>query len=135
MESNYFNRSHGTCGHGTDHRLLPEAELWTQVILQAINDLHGRTGLAPHWAKDSAREWFASECDGVCSFIWACQIIDVDPSFIRSQLAKKLRMKKSGELVAISMAQGAKALRRKNSPLPDILDRTQRTPPFKRLAV
>ena len=39
MENNYFNRSRGACGHGTDHRMLPEAELWTQVILQAINDL------------------------------------------------------------------------------------------------
>jgi hypothetical protein len=135
MVGNYINQLGGVCGTGTDRSTLPEAELWTQVILQAINDLGGRTALAPQSAQDSARQWFASECDGVCSFVWACQIINVDPNFIRSQLTKKLRMKKSDELVAISMAQGAKALRRKNSPLPDILDRTQRTPPFKRLAV
>jgi hypothetical protein len=134
LDPNYFNRSGRLSASATDHATLPEAELWTQVILQAINDLGGRTALAPQSAQDSAREWFASECDGVCSFVWACQIINVDPNFIRSQLTKKLRMKKSDELVAISMAQGAKALRRKNSPLLD-LDRAQGRPVFKRLAV
>jgi hypothetical protein len=135
MIGNYVNRLGGVCGTGTDHRTLPEAELWTQVILQAITDLDGQTSLTPGSAKDSAREWLASECDGVCSFIWACQIINVDPSFIRSQLAKKLRMKKADELVTISMAQRAKTLRRKNSPLADILDRAQERPALKRLAV
>ena len=63
MRGNYVHPFEGVYGTGSDHGALPEAKLWTQVILQAINDLHGRTGLAPHWAKDSAREWFASECD------------------------------------------------------------------------
>jgi hypothetical protein len=134
MVGNYVNQLGGVCGTGTDHGTLPEAELWTQVILQAITDLAGRKSLTPGSAKDSASEWFASEYDGVCSFIWACQIINVDPSFIRSQLAKKLRMKKSDQLVTISMVQRAKALRRKNSP-PDIVDRAQGRPFFKRLAV
>jgi hypothetical protein len=119
---------------GTDPSTLPEAELWTQVILQAINDLGGRRALAPQSAQDSARQWFVSECDGVCSFVWACQIINVDPNFIRSQLAKKLRMKNPIEVMA-SMAQGAKTLRRKSTPLPDIVDRAQGDPSFKRLAV
>jgi hypothetical protein len=135
LRGNYVHPVGGVCASGTDHRTFAETELWTQVILQAINDLDGQTSLTPGSAQDSARQWFASESDGIGSFIWTCQIINVDPSFIRSQLAKKLRMKKSGELVAISMAQGAKALRRKSSSLPDILDRTQRRPPFKRLAV
>jgi hypothetical protein len=133
MQANYVNRLGGVSEAAGDHQTLPEAELWTQVILQAITDLDGRTALAPQSAQDSARQWFASECDGVCSFLWACQIINVDPDFIRSQLAKKLRMKKSDQVIA-SMAQGAKALSRKNSPLPD-LDRAHRRPAFKRLAV
>lgn len=120
MVGNYINRLGGVCETGTDPSTLPEAELWTQVILQAINDLDGRTSLTPRSAKDSAREWFASECDGVGSFLWTCQLINVDPNFIRSQLAKKLRMKNPVELMA-SMGQGAKALRRKNSPLSDRL--------------
>jgi hypothetical protein len=116
METNYFNRFRGASGNGTDHRMLPEAELWTQVILQAINDLDGQTSSTPGSTKDSAREWFASESNAVRSFIWTCQIINVDPNFIRSQLAKKLRMNNPVEVMP-SMAQGPKALRRKNSPL------------------
>ena len=134
MNSNHVNSSRAVCGTDTDHRTLPEAELWTQVILQAINDLDGRTSLTPRSAKDSAREWIFSECDGVCSFLWTCQIINVDPNFIRSQLAKKQRMKNPVELTAF-MAGGAKALRRKNSPLADNFDRAQGRPAFKRLAV
>jgi hypothetical protein len=134
MLGDYVNRSGGVCGTGTDRGTLPEAELWTQVILQAIKDLDGRTSLTPRSAKDSAREWFASESDAVSSFKWTCQIIDVDPDFIRSQLAKKLRMKNPVEVMP-SIAQAAKALRRKNSPLPDMLDRAEGPPALKRLAV
>jgi hypothetical protein len=133
MNSNYVNSSRAVCGTDTDHRTLPEAELWTQVILQAINDLDGRTSLTPRSAKDSAREWIFSECDGVCSFLWTCQIIDVDPNFIRSQLAKKQRMKNRVEVIA-SMAKGAKALRRKDLPLPANLDPAEGRPNSKRIA-
>ena len=77
MGGNSTNRLGGVCGTDIDHRLLPEAELWTHVILQAINDLDGGTLLTPGSAQDSAREWFASESDAVGSFIWTCQIINV----------------------------------------------------------
>ena len=134
MNSNYVNSSRAICGTDTDQPTLPEAELWTQVILQAINDLDGRTSLTPRSAKDSAREWIFSECDGVCSFLWTCQIINVDPNFIRSQLAKKQRMKNPVEVIA-SMAKGAKALRRKSSPLPADFDPAQGRPNSKRIAI
>jgi hypothetical protein len=134
MNINHVNSSRAVCGTDTDHPTLPEAELWTQVILQAINDLDGRTSLTPRSAKDSARAWIFSECAGVCSFLWTCQIINVDPNFIRSQLAKKQRMKNRVEVIA-SMAKGAKALRRKNSPLLVNLDPAQGRSHFKRIAV
>ena len=129
MVGNYVNRLSGECGTGTDRSTLPEAELWTQVILQAINDLGGHTALAPQSAQDSARQWFASECDGVCSFVWACQIINVDPNFIRSQLAKKLRMKNPLEVMP-SLAQESKALRRKSWPVSDNLGSRRRVSGF-----
>jgi hypothetical protein len=132
MGANYVNPLGGVCGTGTDHRILPEAELWTQVILQAITDLDGRTSLTPHWAKNSAREWFASDGDAVGSFIWACQIINVDPNFIRSRLAKKQRVKKSDQVMP-AIAQKAKALRGKDSPLSDNVDRAEARPALKRL--
>jgi hypothetical protein len=132
MQGNYVNRLGGVCASGTDHRNLPEAELWTEVILRAIDDLDRGTSLTSRSDQDSAREWFDSESDGVCSFIWTCQIINVDPNFIRSQLAKKQRMKKSEEGIR-SMAEGAKLLRGKDSQLRDKMDRAQGRLAFKRL--
>lgn len=111
MAGNYINQLGGVWASDNESRTLPEAELWTQVILQAINDLDGRTSLTPGSAKDSAREWFASESDAVGSFIWACQIINVEPSFIRSCLAKKQRMDTPNEIVKRSMAQRVKTSR------------------------
>ena len=93
-------------GTGTGHSTLPEVELWTQVILRAINDLDGHRAVISPSAQDSAREWFASESDSVGSFIWTCQIIDVDPTFIRSQLIKKQRIRNPDEVAMTSMAQG-----------------------------
>jgi hypothetical protein len=61
------------------------------IVLQAIDDLERRTSLTPRSAQDSAREWFASESDEVGSFIWTCHLIHLDPSFIRSVVAKKQR--------------------------------------------
>jgi hypothetical protein len=131
METNYVNGSGSVCASGSHRRTLPEAELWTQVIIQAINDLDGRTSLTPGSAKDSARQWFASESHEVSSFIWTCQIINLDPDFIRSRLAKKHLMKKSDEVMPY-IAEGAKLLRGKDSRLRDNVDRAQRAA-FKRL--
>jgi hypothetical protein len=132
VETNYFNRSGGVCGNGTERRMLPEAELWTQVILQAIDDLDGRSSSIPGSAQDSAREWFASESDAVGSFIWTCQIINVDPSFIRSRIAKKYRI---NDKVKLSIAEGAELLRGKASHSEDDFDQAQACGCFEKLAV
>jgi hypothetical protein len=63
----YVNRFGSVCGTGTDHGTLPEAELWTQALLQAIGELDNRTSLTLRLAQDSAREWFALESDAVRS--------------------------------------------------------------------
>jgi hypothetical protein len=89
MEPNYLNRFGVVCGTGTDRRILPEEELWTHVILQAIDDLEKRTSLSSKSAQDAAREWFLSDSDAVGSFLWSCQVINVEPNSIRSWLAKK----------------------------------------------
>jgi len=89
MGSHYANRLAVECGWGTEHHMLPEAELWTEVILQAIDDMDGRTSSASRSAQDSARQWFASENDGIGSFVWSCRVVDVDPSRVRSALARR----------------------------------------------
>jgi hypothetical protein len=88
MEAHYLNRFGVVGGTGTDQPMLPESELWTEVMLQAIDDLDRRTSLSPTSAQDSAREWFASDSDAVGSLIWVCLVIDVDPDCIRSWLAR-----------------------------------------------
>jgi hypothetical protein len=68
----------------TQRRMLPEADLWTEVIRQAIKDLS-----APHSPdQEFACLWFNSPSDVVGSFIWACHVINIEPSFIRSALQK-----------------------------------------------
>jgi hypothetical protein len=66
-------------------RMLPEAELWTEVIRQAIKDLSSQH--LPD--QESAGLWFNSPSDAVGSFIWVCQVISIEPSFIRSALRKR----------------------------------------------
>ena len=90
MELDYLNR-YVASGTETNHRLSPEVELWTEVILLAIDDLDRR----PRSRSDqrSARAWFDSDAEDLGSFVWACQAINVDPNLIRSQLAKKHRLK------------------------------------------
>ena len=68
--------------------MLPEAQLWTHVIIQAIRDSE-----APSLSKRPAvgryaKRWLASSNGEVGSFVWACQLINVDPHFIRSALMK-----------------------------------------------
>jgi hypothetical protein len=89
MASHYVNRFAVECGWDTGHQMLPEAELWTEVIIQAIDDMDRRTSSASRSAEDSARKWFASERDGIGSFVWSCRVIDVDPSWVRSALAQR----------------------------------------------
>jgi hypothetical protein len=51
MASHYVNRFAVECGWGTGHQMLPEAELWTEVILQAIDDMDRRTSPASRSAE------------------------------------------------------------------------------------
>jgi hypothetical protein len=136
MQPNYLSRFGVVSGTGTDRRIVPEAELWTAVILQAIDDLDRRTSLTTRSAQDSAREWFASESDAVGSFIWTCHVIDLDPNFISSRLAKKHRMKNPVEVVMTSRTQRMKISREKGFPiLQENVDRAQPGQVFKRVVV
>jgi hypothetical protein len=58
MASHYVNQFGVECGWSTEHHMLPEAELWTEVILQALDDIARRTSSASRSAEDSARRWF-----------------------------------------------------------------------------
>jgi hypothetical protein len=68
--------------------MLPEAQLWTHVIIQAIQDSESPALSKAPADKGYAKHWIASSNEEVGSFLWACQLINVDPYFIRSALMK-----------------------------------------------
>jgi uncharacterized protein YfaT (DUF1175 family) len=68
--------------------MLPEAQLWTHVIIQAIRDSEAPALSKAPGGKRYAKHWLASSNEEVGSFLWACQLINVDPQFIRSTLTK-----------------------------------------------
>ena len=71
---------------------MPEADLWIEVILQAIRDLNARKASDEVvFAKRSAQRWFVSDDEEVGSFIWTCHMLKVEPGVIRSMILKKHR--------------------------------------------
>jgi hypothetical protein len=65
--------------------MLPEAQLWTHVMIQAMKDLEASSLSNTPRARRAAK-WFASTNEATGSFIWVCHLIDMDPSFIRSAM-------------------------------------------------
>jgi hypothetical protein len=98
MASHYINRFAAECGWGTGHKMLPEAELWTEVILQAIDDMDRCRSSASRSAEDSARQWFASDNEDIGTFVWSCRVVNVDPSRVRSALARRAVLKDTRKL-------------------------------------
>lgn len=132
MAPNYLAGFGVVCGMSTDRHILPEAELWTAAILQAIDDLDRPTSATQH----SAREWFSSESNAVGSFIWTCHVINIDPNFVRSRLAKKNRMQNPVEDVMTSRTQTGKMSQEKGfAILQEPVDRAQPNQVFKRAVV
>lgn len=110
MEGNYLNRYVASGTDIPEPPLLPEMELWTEVILLAIDDLNRRTRFSSHSDQRSAKQWIDSDAEEIGSFIWACQAINVDPNFIRAKLTNKHRAQKRGEIAARSSAQASEKL-------------------------
>jgi hypothetical protein len=53
--------------------MLPEAELWTEVIALSLQDLTNPR--SPKYAAHEARDWLSSENRDVGSFNWVCELI------------------------------------------------------------
>jgi hypothetical protein len=69
--------------------MLPEADLWTEVIALPLRDLTNPK--ASDYAAREAQEWFSSHSQEIGSFARVCQLIDLEPSFIREALTKRQR--------------------------------------------
>ncbi len=69
MEGSYLNRSFPAGTDTRDHPRLPETELWTEVILLAIDDLDRRTGFSSCSDQRSAKQWIGSDAEEIGSFV------------------------------------------------------------------
>jgi hypothetical protein len=65
--------------------MLPEPELWTEVIAQLIRNLD-HLGSSSYAARE-AQDWFSSNSQEPGSFDWVCWLMKIEPSFIRAVLA------------------------------------------------
>ena len=63
--------------------------LWAAVLEQAIRDYQGlmkayTDGQHLKRHMESAREWIDSDRTGVASFLWVCDVLDLDPAYTRA---------------------------------------------------
>jgi hypothetical protein len=58
---------------------IAERELWTSVVLQAIDDLGGTTGPNPLILQKAAQRWFESTSQQPCAFLWVCNLLNLAP--------------------------------------------------------
>jgi len=63
--------------------MVDTKRLWTAVLIVAADDLIGDH--PPH-VRRFARLWFESSNRKPCSFIWLCESIDLDPSYVRKRV-------------------------------------------------
>ena len=72
-------------------KLIGARGLWAAVLEQAVEDLQGcgyakneylsRSRQLQH---ESAVTWFKSDSQEPCSFLWICEILDLNPEVVRS---------------------------------------------------
>jgi hypothetical protein len=61
--------------------------LWAAVLEQAIKDARDETSKPLRFERpdgQSAQHWFGSENDGIGSFLWICEMLDLEPRFVRT---------------------------------------------------
>jgi hypothetical protein len=78
-----------------------ERALWASVILQAVDDCLGFGVVEKQYRRTqiqrSARLWFLSDCIEPGSFVWICQTIDLEPSWIRRKMRPHLESNRAGK--------------------------------------
>ena len=72
--------------------MLPYMRLWWAVLLQAVNDVTQAT--TEDMDRKVLLDWFNSDRQDVCSFIWICDILDLNHEYVRRNV---LRVNKERE--------------------------------------
>lgn len=67
--------------------LTPEKRMYASIIAGAIADLHMTTrGRRSITNQREARKWLESDSIHMCSFIWICQFLELEPDYIRARV-------------------------------------------------
>jgi len=72
--------------------ILPYRKLWFAVMETAYRDLYlqgSASGRDRLQYQEQARLWFIATRDGVGSFIWICQVLEVDPGRTRKRILEE----------------------------------------------
>jgi len=67
-------------------------KLWFKVLRQAIEDAQKswmESGVYSKRIAEGARQWFISSNQGVCSFRWICNVLDLEPEYVRRFILNK----------------------------------------------
>lgn len=68
----------------------PEHQLWAAVLFQAIHDVHIKESEKhPRYWRDDARAWVQAKQISIGSFIWLCELFDMDIKQVRSLVLGK----------------------------------------------
>ena len=83
----YSNKEHT---NHIDQYSTPEHKLWAAVLLQAIHDVHIKESEKyPRYWRNDAIGWFKAKLIHVGSFIWICELFDMDAEQVRSLVLDK----------------------------------------------
>ena len=64
--------------------------LWFKVLKQAIFDIQFHHPRRDRYIKDEVTAWFKNdENKNIKSFLWICELLELDPEYIREQILPK----------------------------------------------
>jgi len=79
---------------------VDERRLWAAVLIQAVRDVggYGRFDSEPQRRRIQyfARLWFASDNRDVGSFLWICDELELEPSWIRRRMVAQIHSDQVG---------------------------------------
>ena len=64
--------------------------LWKAVLDQAFKDAEGKVGTYDQ--REDARAWFTSSRRDIGSFLWICEVLDLEPEITRARRDHTERM-------------------------------------------